>query len=79
MPGRNSFNSIIFPRASYLKLIDPDGTMALQELMDASRDDILLFAKMMDNPAEFETTHPDVHWDKMVRLHDSFVLCEPNQ
>ena len=79
LPGRNAFNSIIFPRASYLKHLDPDGTMGLQELLDASRDDILLFAEMMDNPAEFETAHADVPWDKMVRLHESFVLCEPNQ
>ena len=47
--------------------------------MEATRSDLQLYAEMMDNPAEFETTHPDVHWDKMVRLHDSFVLCEPNQ
>ena len=32
LPGRNSFNFIIFPRALYLKLLDPDGTMNLDQL-----------------------------------------------
>ena len=75
----NSFNFIIFPRALYLKLLDPDGTMNLDQLSDATREDIDLFAEMMDNPAAFGATHPDVPWDEMVCLHDSFVLGEPNQ
>ena len=51
LPGRNSFNSIIFPRAAYLQLIDPDCTMTLDELMEATREDLQLYAEMMDNPA----------------------------
>ena len=41
LPGSNNFNYIIFPRASYLKLIDPEGTMSLDDLMEATREDLL--------------------------------------
>ena len=53
--------------------------MSLEHLMEATREDLELFSEMMDYTAGFETMHPDVHWDKMLRLHDSFVVCEPNQ
>ena len=55
LPGLNSINYIIFRRASSLKLIDPDGTMILDQLSKATRDseDIEAFAKMMDTPAVF--------------------------
>ena len=60
LPGSNSFNFIIFPSASYLKLLDPDGTMNLDQRSEATREDIELFAEIMDNPVEFEATNPDV-------------------
>ena len=44
LPGSSSLNSIIFPRAPYLKLIDPDGTMSLEQLMEATREDLELFS-----------------------------------
>jgi uncharacterized protein with HEPN domain len=56
-------------------MIDPEGTMSLDHLMEATREDLQLYSAMMENPAEFETMHPDVHWDKMVGLHERFVLC----
>ncbi len=49
LPGSTTFNCIIFPSASYLKGIDPDGTMNLDELSETTREDIDQFAEMMDN------------------------------
>ena len=77
LPGQTAYTSIILPRSSYLKFVDPDGKMTCEELKIATEKDIDMFCAMMDCPSAFETAYPDVPYDEYLRLHDSFVLCEP--
>jgi hypothetical protein len=77
LPGRNAYTSIILPRSSYLKSIDPDGKMSYDDLMKATKKDIDMFNAMMESPAGFESAYPAVPYDELLRLHESFVLCEP--
>ncbi len=52
--------------------------MTLDELSEATRVDIILFAELMDNPAKFDFDRQETTWDQLLRLHESFVLCQPN-
>jgi hypothetical protein len=78
---RNTSNFVVFPRSSYLKEIDPEGTMTKDQVQALTHDDIVLFAELMDNPDQFDMNHPNMTWDEILRLHGHFqvVLCQPNR
>ncbi len=78
LPGRTTINFVVFPRAWYMKEIDPEGTMTTDQIQALTHDDIIFFAQLMDNPAKFDMDNPNMTWDEMLKLHYCFVMCEPN-
>ncbi len=58
LPGRNTFNYVVFPRACYVKEIDQEGTMTKDQIQALTHDDIISFVQLMDNPAKFDMDNP---------------------
>ena len=74
IPARSSITSMVIPTTSYLRKIDPDGTMSLLDLKTAISEYAIKFEAMMASPVEFTAT---MSCEEIVELHDSFHLLQP--
>jgi hypothetical protein len=51
--------------------------MDCEQLITATKNTIDLYHAIMENPSDFESARVAMIYDEVLRLHDSFVLCEP--